>query len=246
MLQIKSPPMPRPFFAPDILARKPNPHAPYYLDNYYWWAYVDPWAVRFFERDWLINLILLGNYKKLGNAALEEFGDRVSGRSLQITCCYGDLTPRLAGRVAAGGGALDVLDVMPVQLENLKRKLKPDAPVNLMQMDSTALAMPDAHYDQVLLFFLLHEQPQLFRERTLGEALRVLKPGGKLVIVDYGKPNRNNPLRWLLLPVLGKLEPFAVDLWRREMDEVIPELARHDFRRAKYFGGLYQKIVVRK
>ena len=34
--------------------------APDYLTAYYWWAYVHPLAVRFFERQWLVNLILGG------------------------------------------------------------------------------------------------------------------------------------------------------------------------------------------
>jgi len=30
---------------------------PAYLQETYWWAYVHPKAVRFFERQWLVNLI---------------------------------------------------------------------------------------------------------------------------------------------------------------------------------------------
>ena len=40
-----------------------------YLKRHYWWAYVHPNAVRVFERDWLVNLILWGNYPRLRNAA---------------------------------------------------------------------------------------------------------------------------------------------------------------------------------
>ena len=32
---------------------------PTYLQEIYWWAYVHPWAVRVFEREWLVNMILL-------------------------------------------------------------------------------------------------------------------------------------------------------------------------------------------
>jgi len=28
---------------------------PAYLQQFYWWAYVHPWAVRTFERGWLVN-----------------------------------------------------------------------------------------------------------------------------------------------------------------------------------------------
>lgn len=34
------------------------PGVPDYLVQTYWWAYVSPKAIRFFERPWLVNLIL--------------------------------------------------------------------------------------------------------------------------------------------------------------------------------------------
>ena len=48
---------------------------------------------------------------------------------------------------------------------------------------------PGSADDRVLLFFLLHEQPYHYRERTLSEAMRVVKPGGKIVAVDYAMPH---------------------------------------------------------
>src|ERR1700682_6101728 len=94
---------------------------PAYLNETYWWAYVDPRAVKLFEREWLVNLILWGNFGRLRDAALDALGSRLEGRTLQVACVYGDLTPRLACRVAEGG-RLDVVDVLPVQLQNLARK----------------------------------------------------------------------------------------------------------------------------
>lgn len=227
--------------------RKPSPFAPDYLDDYYWWAYVEPRAVRFFERDWLINLILCGNYKPLGTAALAALGDDLDGKTLQISCCYGKLTPNLAEKVAKKGGALDVIDVMPVQLENLAAKLKPDTPARLNRMDARALGFADGQFDHVLLFFLLHEQPPGSREKVLQEALRVLKPGGKLVIVDYGRPERWHPLRYLLLPFLGLLEPFAIALWRKELTDILAHQLRGcTWHKTPYYGGLYQCITVNK
>lgn len=219
---------------------------PPYLEKYYWWAYVRPNAVRFWERQWLINLVLLGNYKTLGAAALEELGDDLPGRTLQISCCYGNLTPKLAETVAKSGGSLDVIDVLPVQLQNLRRKLRPGAPVRTMEMDSTALEFADASYDRVVLFFLLHEMPKDVRERTVREAMRVLKPGGTILIVDYAQPSKWHPLRYLLLPFLAVLEPYAVDLWYKELNEVLPEeMAGRTWQKTSYFGGLYQRLVSR-
>lgn len=218
---------------------------PDYLTSYYWWAYVHPNAVKVFERDWLVNLILWGNYAKLRDAALAELGEGLPGKTLQVACVYGDLTCRLSERAALRGGSIDVVDVLPVQLNNLRRKLPRQAPARLLRMDSTNLNLPDCSYDRVLLFFLLHEQPRHYRERTMSEAFRVVKPGGKIVIVDYAMPHWWNPLRFACRPLLAQLEPFALDLWREDIAEWLPDpVPAEHLRTERLFGGLYQKVVI--
>src|SRR5580704_7909848 len=111
-------------------ANAPVDAIPAYLRLHYWWAYVHPNAVRLFERAWLVNVILWLNYRRLTEAALLalEAGSprrELPGRTLQIACVYGDLTERLSRLATAGGGSLDVVDVLPIQLRNLARKLPP-------------------------------------------------------------------------------------------------------------------------
>jgi ubiquinone/menaquinone biosynthesis C-methylase UbiE len=217
---------------------------PSYLQETYWWAYVHPWAVRVFEREWLVNMILFGNYARLRDAALAEIGPHAGGRVLQVACVYGNLTARLDAQIAADG-ALDVVDVMPIQLRNLQSKLPDGAKVRLVHGDSTALEFADGSYDQVLIFFLLHEQPLSVRRRTLAEAMRVVKPGGKAVLMDYHRPHRWHPLRAAMRALLRRLEPFALDLWEAEIEQYLPEeITPAEVRKQTYFGGLYQKVVI--
>jgi ubiquinone/menaquinone biosynthesis C-methylase UbiE len=217
---------------------------PKYLSQTYWWAYVHPRAVHLFERQWLVNLILWGNFGRLRDAALSAFGPKLSGRTLQVACVYGDLTARLAGRVEHGG-VLDVVDVLPIQLDNLARKLPRNAPVSLIHGDSAALRLEDASYDQALLFFLLHEQPEATRRATIAEALRVVKPGGKLVVVDYHRPSKLNPLYLPMIGILRTLEPFAMDLWQHDITEWFPADKKHlQVQKTTLFGGLYQLNII--
>lgn len=225
-------------------AAMPPRHIPEYLTSRYWWAYVHPNAVWFFERQWLVNLILFGNYMKLRDTLLQEIERSPQRKTLQVSCCYGDMTPRLARCVAASEEALDVVDILPIQLENLRRKLPSEVSVRLLEMDAASLTLEDARYDKVVLFFLLHEEPQEYRERTIREALRVVKPDGTIIIVDYGVPSVWHPLRYLVLPWLGLLEPSARALWRRELTGLLPEMLRgRSWKKTSYFGGLYQKLV---
>jgi ubiquinone/menaquinone biosynthesis C-methylase UbiE len=216
---------------------------PGYLERVYWWAYVHPGAVRLFERQWLVNLILWGNFARLRDAALDALGARLDGRTLQIACVYGNLTERLRRRLTPGG-SLDVVDVLRVQLDNLGRKLPGDPRVGLIQGDSSALDIASASYDRALAFFLLHEQPEEVRRRTLAEALRILKPGGRLVVVDYHRPRRTHPLYLPMIAILKTLEPFALDLWRKPVADWLPQGVRLEKRTA--FGGLYQLLTLTK
>jgi ubiquinone/menaquinone biosynthesis C-methylase UbiE len=155
------------------------------------------------------------------------------------------MTVALSKRVADAGGRLDVIDVLPTQLGNLQRKLPADAPVALHLMDSASLAIPDGSYDRALIFFLLHEQPEAWRIRTLAEAFRVVKPGGRIVIVDYACPAAWNPMKRLFGPILKRLEPFALDLWHKQVSNWMPEpWANQPSARRTFFGGLYQEVVI--
>lgn len=217
---------------------------PRYLQEDYWWAYVHPHAVTLFEREWLVNLILFGNYGRLRDAALADLGDPVRGSTLQVACVYGNLTLRLSSRLAPDA-TLDVVDILPIQLRNLADKMPLDERVALLQGDSSSLACADASYDQVLLFFLLHEQPAHVRRATLAEVMRVVKPGGRIIIVDYHRPAPLHPLRLLMRAVFHKLEPYAMELWENGLESYLPhDMKPSSITKQTYFGGLYQKLVL--
>ena len=221
-----------------------TPSVPSYLSDTYWWAYVHPRAVRLFERQWLVNLILWGNFARLRDAALDALGPVLEGRTLQVACVYGNLTQRLLERIAPQG-TLDVVDILPIQLQNLHCKLPADPRVTLIHGNSSSLPRASAGYDRALLFFLLHEQPEPVRQATIAEALRVLKPGGELVIVDYHRPSRTNPLYLPMKAILHTIEPYALDLWRKALESWLPTDARITrLDKRTMFGGLYQILRI--
>ncbi len=177
-------------------------------------------------------------------AGTVAYTDRLEQPGSAIPCVYGDFSQRLAERLAPDG-SLDIVDVLAIQLANLRGKLQASASVSLHQRDSTALGFADDSYDQAIIFFLLHEQPAPVRKQTLAEALRVVKPGGKIVLVDYHAPGPLHPMRYLFRPVLRALEPYALDLWKHDIAEWFPEERRpSEIRKQTYFGGLYQKLTI--
>jgi ubiquinone/menaquinone biosynthesis C-methylase UbiE len=230
---------------PRLAAVQAPPAIPAYLQDTYWWAYLHPKALHFFEREWVVNLILWGNMRKLTRAVLDEMKVQPNSRVLQVACVYGEFSSLLAGHLAKNGSQLDLVDVAPIQLQNARGKLAGHRNVRYHHQDSSALTLPAGSYDQTVVFFLLHEQPEEVRRKTVAEAIRVTRPGGKVIFVDYHGPRRSNPFRYVMKPVLTWLEPFAMDLWRQELTAFMPAAVRpaqlqSDF----YFGGLYQKIVL--
>lgn len=225
-------------------ARASELQIPGYLRDAYWWAYLHPNSIRVFERQWVVNLILWGNFNRLRDAALDELGAPIAGRTLQVACVYGDFTEKLSARLGATA-RLDVVDIAQVQLLNTRKKTLGRANVSIHRQDASCLHFPDACFDNTVLFFLLHEQPEAIRRATIAEAVRVTRKGGKIVFVDYHRPARWNPIRYLMAGIFKLLEPYAENFWAREiLDWAPPGLSPKRAHKRLYFGGLYQKTVL--
>ena len=230
---------------PHLAAVPAAPPIPDYLEETYWWAYLHPKALKLFEREWMVNLILWGNMNKLTQAVIGDMQVAEGSRLLQVACVYGDFSNKLARHLDQSGSKLDIVDVAPIQIENVREKLKDNHNVGVHLQDSTEMHFPDGSYDETVVFFLLHEQPEEARRKTIEEAIRVTKPGGKVIFVDYHGPKKSNPMRYVMKPILTWLEPFAMDLWREELPAFMPESINPGQIDSKfYFGGLYQKIVL--
>jgi ubiquinone/menaquinone biosynthesis C-methylase UbiE len=223
----------------------PVPQIPEYLQDTYWWAYLHPKSFYFFEREWVVNLILWGNMRKLTDAVLDEMNVGPHSRALQVACVYGDFSNKLARHLGTTGSRLELVDVADIQLKNAKQKLAENQNVGFHHQDSTSLSFPAESFEQTVVFFLLHEQPEDARRKTVEEAIRVTRPGGKVIFVDYHGPKKSNPMRYVMKPILSWLEPFAMDLWREELPTFMPDgIKTEQLQSEFFFGGLYQKIVL--
>ena len=60
--------------------------------------------------------------------------------------------------------------------------------VTFQQADAAELPFDEASFDASCVSFALHEMPASVRERVVREMARVTKPGGSIMIVDYGLP----------------------------------------------------------
>jgi ubiquinone/menaquinone biosynthesis C-methylase UbiE len=219
---------------------------PAYLERHYAWAYVWPFSVWFFDHQPIINAILFGNYRRIMRHTLRMMEPKTAGRTLQIAGVYGELTPTL---MSQGIDDLHLVDAAPIQLEAARRKLEAiGKAAELRRMHAESLSYGDGAFDTALMFLLLHEMPPEARRESLREALRVLKPGGRFVIAEYGEKRRNHlfhrfaPMRW----ILTKAEPFLGGFWSENLTEVLTECAAGLGRtvvreeQVDIFGGFYR------
>jgi ubiquinone/menaquinone biosynthesis C-methylase UbiE len=205
-------------------ARTAPVQLPPYLVEHYDWAYLWPISVWFFDHQPIINAILFGNYRRIMNETLRLMRPETAGKTLQVAAVYGELTPTLAQHVEE----LHVIDAAKVQLRAARRKLRAvGKTARLARMIAESLRYDDKTFDTTVLFFLLHELPPDSRRAALREAIRVTRPGGALMISEYGEFGKRH---WFhrFQPFRGILtwaEPFLGGFWKENLTEVLAECA---------------------
>lgn len=113
---------------------------------------------------------------------------RPGQRALDLCCGTGDVAFALAGAGAQVTGAdfsQPMLDVARQRLVNGRRRR--EASLIFLRADALHLPLPSDTFDIVTISYGLRNLAD-FRA-GLAEMLRVLKPGGKLLILDFGKPD---------------------------------------------------------
>jgi demethylmenaquinone methyltransferase / 2-methoxy-6-polyprenyl-1,4-benzoquinol methylase len=137
-----------------------------------------------------------GRWRRLTAEAAVRKGDRV----LDAACGTGDLA---IADLKAGASRVTGLDFSEAMLERARRK----APLDWVQGDMLALPFADATFDAATVGFGVRNVADL--ELALRELRRVLRPGGRLAILEITQPR-------------GPLKPFF-SLW---FDRIVPLLGR--------------------
>ncbi|MBX3613831.1 MAG: bifunctional demethylmenaquinone methyltransferase/2-methoxy-6-polyprenyl-1,4-benzoquinol methylase UbiE [Burkholderiaceae bacterium] len=138
----------------------------------------------------------------IGQAAV-----RPGMRVLDVAGGTGDLARAFARRVGAQGEVW-LTDINGSMLTVGRDRLVDDGCLQpAVQCDAEALPFPDAYFDRVTVAFGLRNMTH--KERALAEMRRVLKPGGRLLVLEFSQVRKAlAPLYDLysfsVLPWLGK------------------------------------------
>jgi ubiquinone/menaquinone biosynthesis C-methylase UbiE len=131
-------------------------------------------------------LLSFGRLAVLHRKIVELAGIRSGERILDVGCGPGRLAI-VAGTAAGPAGEICGIDPAPEMVALARRKaarasVKARFEVGVIE----ALPFPGDHFDVVLSSLMLHHLPDEVKRRGLAEIHRVLKPGGRLVAVDFG------------------------------------------------------------
>jgi ubiquinone/menaquinone biosynthesis C-methylase UbiE len=141
------------------------------------------WA---FWYDLLIWAITLGRERAFREKQI-EFAHLAPGESvLDVGCGTGSLAILAKERVGPAG-RVSGIDASPEMISRARKRAgKAGAEVTFENAVVEALPFPNASFDAVLSTVMMHHLPDDARHQCLSEIRRVLKPGGRLIIVDFG------------------------------------------------------------
>ena len=122
---------------------------------------------------------------RVGEELLDAVGAGPGTRLLDVGCGPGTITAAAAAR---GADAVGV--DLAVGMLALGRARHPH--LELLEADAEALPFPDDGFDALVGGFILNHLPAV--ETALAEAARVLRPGGRIAVAVWDRPERNRLL----------------------------------------------------
>jgi demethylmenaquinone methyltransferase/2-methoxy-6-polyprenyl-1,4-benzoquinol methylase len=169
----------------------------------------------------LMNDLMSGGIHRLWKrAAIELSGVRPGQRVLDVAGGTGDLGARFAREVGATGRVV-LSDINAAMLGRGRDRLLDGGicgNVDFVLADAEALPFADASFDCVTIAFGLRNVTR--KERALASMLRVLRPGGRLLVLEFSKPTSEllgrlyDAYSFGVIPKLGKLVTGDEDSYR--------------------------------
>lgn len=142
-------------------------------------------------------LLSLGQDRRWRRAMVEGLEPPPGGAALDVAAGTGSIT-RL----------LDERGVRVVAVDQSREMLRHAGPIRAVVATAERLPFPDGAFEVVTFGYLLRYVADL--DACLGELARVLRPGGSMGMVEFGRPGGMWRLPWrvytrLLLPLAGRL-----------------------------------------
>lgn len=160
----------------------------------------------------LMNDLMSGGIHRIWKRfTIELSGVRKGDSVLDIAGGTGDLAAKFA-RIVGSEGRVVLADINESMLQVGRDKLLDTGQISnieFVQADAQTLPFPDNSFDCITIAFGLRNVTD--KDKALRSMLRVLKPGGRLLVLEFSKPQNEllsrayDAYSFRMLPFMGKL-----------------------------------------
>jgi demethylmenaquinone methyltransferase/2-methoxy-6-polyprenyl-1,4-benzoquinol methylase len=190
--------------------------------------------------DLMNDVMSAGLHRLWKRFAVEISGVRAGDRVLDVAGGSGDLSRLFAKKVGPTGQVV-LTDINASMLGVGRDRLIDDGmAVPALQCDAEKLPFPSGHFDCVIVAFGLRNMTH--KDRALAEMQRVLKPGGRLLVLEFSqvweplKP-AYDAYSFKLLPFMGKLLANDADSYRYLAESIRMHPAQEELKRMMLEAG---------
>lgn len=158
--------------------------------------------------DLMNDILSFGMHRLWKRATVRKAALAPGMRVLDIASGTGDLAIAEIAHVLPGGEVL-ATDINPDMLEVARRRIKAKGlAVQTAVCDAEALPFEDGRFDVVTVAFGIRNMTH--KDRALSEMLRVLKPGGRLLVLEFSRVRKIlSPFydfySLVVMPAIGRL-----------------------------------------
>jgi demethylmenaquinone methyltransferase/2-methoxy-6-polyprenyl-1,4-benzoquinol methylase len=170
--------------------------------------------------DLMNDVMSLGIHRIWKKIAMMHTGLKKGQRALDVAGGTGDLTIEMSKQVGADGEVV-ISDINPAMLEQGRRRLLDKGiagNVSFVEANAEELPFEDNSFDCVTIAFGLRNVTH--QDKALASMYRVLRPGGRLLVLEFSKPvlpglsKAYDFYSFNVLPLMGRLIAKDEDSYR--------------------------------
>lgn len=154
--------------------------------------------------DAVVKFMTLGQDGKLRRKSVELANLKPGNTVLDVGCGTGDLTLEASRRLGANGNVYGIDAAKEMIGVASQKAARARLPVHFQVEAIEHLSFSDNTFDVVLSSLMMHHLPGDLKTRGLREIYRVLKPGGRVFIVD-GSQGSSKSAPWLLKHLMAHM-----------------------------------------